>query len=406
LTILPARNFPQEEQDRPLFLFEAETLMNIGPLIRSPEELSPAPGVRDCLYGSEGAQLLEVRTGTSVVYVCPSRWQRIRLRWAFRHFHVLAPEVLSRHDQRLVERLAQSALVTPPRPVPRDAVFGVVEKVRTKSTQPVPRLVTTQSERIKPQALQSKPDAAILPRPALDAEQGERNDGFQQWGALGALAAACVVVILMRVYGVPLLTDTEQIRKPPMVSRPVAQRAVLTPPPAVRLPKVEPPKHRIAPPVPEPTLVARETALPPVASGPAVSGSNSALMETVPTVTATIEAVATPESAPVAEPVAPSASSQRLFVSELPQGDFVRPVASDPNLVGELDLRALIGADGSVKQVSVVSGDPKLAEAGMRAVRRWHYSQYQALRRDGEAETLIRMNFFGQDAVSVTSIAR
>jgi hypothetical protein len=71
-----------------------------------------------------------------------------------------------------------------------------------------------------------------------------------------------------------------------------------------------------------------------------------------------------------------------------------------------LHLRALIGADGSVKEVFAVSGDPKLAEAGMRAVRRWHYSQYQALGSAGDAETLIRMSFFGQDAVSITSIAR
>jgi hypothetical protein len=95
-----------------------------------------------------------------------------------------------------------------------------------------------------------------------------------------------------------------------------------------------------------------------------------------------------------------------LFVSGLPQGHLVEPVVSDPNLVGELHLKALIGADGAVKDVTVVSGNPKLAEAGMRAVRRWHYGQYQALGRQGEGEALIRMNFFGEDAVSITSDAR
>ena len=101
--------------------------------------------------------------------------------------------------------------------------------------------------------------------------------------------------------------------------------------------------------------------------------------------------------------VAPSGAAARLFVSELPQGHFAEPVVTDPKLVGELRLRALIGADGSVKEVTVVSGSPKLAEVGMRAVRRW---RYQALGHPGEAETLIRMSFFGEDGVSIASIAK
>jgi hypothetical protein len=102
----------------------------------------------------------------------------------------------------------------------------------------------------------------------------------------------------------------------------------------------------------------------------------------------------------------PFASDPRQFVSELPQGHFASPVAADPNEVGELHLKALIAADGSVKDVSVVSGDPKLAQAGIRAVRRWHYNPYEASATQAERETLINMKFFGQDAVSVTSVAR
>jgi hypothetical protein len=93
-------------------------------------------------------------------------------------------------------------------------------------------------------------------------------------------------------------------------------------------------------------------------------------------------------------------------MSELPQGPFVKPVVSDPALVGDLQLRALIGPDGSVRDVTVVSGKPKLAEAGVRAVRRWHYSQYQAMGRQAEAETLIKMSFFGPDAVSISSLPK
>jgi outer membrane biosynthesis protein TonB len=176
---------------------------------------------------------------------------------------------------------------------------------------------------------------------------------------------------------------------PPTVSAPMGQAAIEVSPPTVPLPGVEKPKHTVTPPkpAPEPTLVAPKSA--PVPSGSAGSiavNSAGTLSESAPT--------------------GPSGASERLFISELPQGDFVGPVVPDPNLVGEVHLRALVDADGSVKEVTVVSGNPKLAEAGMRAVRRWHYSQNQLPGHTGEGEALIRMRFFGPDAVSITSVAR
>jgi TonB family protein len=108
---------------------------------------------------------------------------------------------------------------------------------------------------------------------------------------------------------------------------------------------------------------------------------------------------------PAASPQVPSPASERLFVSELPQGHFAYPVVSRRDLVGELQLRALVGADGSVKDVIVLSGNPQLAEAGMRAVRQWRFSPYQSSGGPVEVETRIKMSFFGQDAVSIASVA-
>ena len=93
-----------------------------------------------------------------------------------------------------------------------------------------------------------------------------------------------------------------------------------------------------------------------------------------------------------------------MFVSELPQGHVVYPSISGRDLVGELQLKAMIGEDGSVKEVSVLSGSRKLAEAGMRAVRRWHYNPYQVLGTPVEVETRIKISFFGPDAVSIASV--
>ncbi len=405
--------------------------MDIGPLIRSSEELRSSQTVRDVPGGIEGAraQLLELRTESGALYVCPSRWQRIRLRWAFRHFHVLPPQVLSRRDQCLIEKLARSALVTPALPVAPDKVFGVVENVRWQSTPSTRQVVQLKTERLRPQALQAKARISDLPRPDLPhlglpdrkrlfavssgsipirptgapkhaaRERGARfvrDARFQQWGALGMLVAVCTVVILLRSYGVPLLPGTAPKWNPATPSAPVQRAAInvkprvlpsliAVSPPAVLLPAVEKSKPRLAPPAPEPALRAEESSPPVSDSAPPGTGSSS--------MAAPIESAA----------IAPSGAADRLFVSELPQGHFAEPVVTDPRLVGELRLRALIGADGLVKEVTVVSGSPKLAEVGMRAVRRW---RYQALGHPGEAETLIRMSFFGEDGVSIASIAK
>ena len=98
-----------------------------------------------------------------------------------------------------------------------------------------------------------------------------------------------------------------------------------------------------------------------------------------------------------------SGTPVRLHVSELPQRHVIYPVASNPNLVGSVDLRAVIGADGTVKGVTVLSGNPKLAEAGIRAVRQWRYSPHEVLGRPVEVETNIKISFLGEDAVSISS---
>jgi protein TonB len=154
------------------------------------------------------------------------------------------------------------------------------------------------------------------------------------------------------------------------------------------------PKRWIAPPPlePEPAPQAdptEEGVAQSIAAG-SVSGSTGAGLDTIP--------------APA--PAAPSAASARRFVAELPPGHFAHPVVAQSNPTGELQLKALIGADGSVKEVTVLSGRRELAEAGMRAVRQWRYSPYLVQGSPVEVETQIKMSFFGPDAVSIASVAK
>jgi hypothetical protein len=305
----------------------------------------------------------------------------LRLLWTFRHFHVLPQQILSRRDQHLIEKLSRSAVITPAGTVPRSAVLGVVEKPRVKPMAAAPHVVTMPTERKAPQTMPAAGFVPGLPTPgqhqrlfferpgakktapaAKSEKQRERGVPFRQWGAVGWLTAICLLVVVAKSFVASPPSKIAQVTKPVVPSAPVTQSAVRALPPVAPLPIVAKPKHRLAP-------------------APPPSVTTFALKET-------------------------SVAAARQFVSELPQGHFASPVAADPNEVGELHLKALIAADGSVKDVSVVSGDPKLAQAGIRAVRRWHYNPYEASATQAERETLINMKFFGQDAVSVTSVAR
>jgi periplasmic protein TonB len=68
-------------------------------------------------------------------------------------------------------------------------------------------------------------------------------------------------------------------------------------------------------------------------------------------------------------------------------------IARAIHLAGTVRLRAIIAADGSVRQVDVISGNPLLVQPAVAAVREW---RYRPTRLNGEAvevETLITVNF-------------
>jgi TonB family protein len=387
-------------------------LTNFGPLLQLSEEPQSVPAVSYRNINENGAELLELRTEAGTVYVRPSRWQRIRLQWAFRHFRVLPPQVLSRGDRRLIEKLSRSAVVKPTLPVAHSTVFGVVDQGRPKSPASANRVVTLRTARVTTQVFLAKSATPALPNPdsyvgVKQKEAKEAPGGLKDWGIV--LVAVSITVILASFSGIPLFSSAAEKESPQTASKPiepaashsrpsdlhpVATNPLRVSPATASLLNGEKPRRLVAPPPAEPTVAQQEAALP--ARGSAQSVNPSRLpIPALATVPDTIQPVPAASSAPV----------QRRFVSELPQGHFAHPVVSEPNLVGELQLKALIAADGSVKEVTVLSGNPMLAEAAMRAVRQWHYSPNQVPGSPAEVETQIKMNFFGQDAVSIASVA-
>lgn len=63
------------------------------------------------------------------------------------------------------------------------------------------------------------------------------------------------------------------------------------------------------------------------------------------------------------------------------------------HLTGTVRLRAVIAADGSVRQVDVISGNPLLVQPAVAAVREWRYRPTRLNGEPVEVETLITVNF-------------
>jgi len=98
---------------------------------------------------------------------------------------------------------------------------------------------------------------------------------------------------------------------------------------------------------------------------------------------------------PPPHPSAPVRKSASVMEAELIRR--VQPVypmaARVARISGTVELRAIIAADGSVKQLEILSGNMILAQAAVAAVREWRYRPTRLDGVDVEVETLITVNF-------------
>ena len=73
------------------------------------------------------------------------------------------------------------------------------------------------------------------------------------------------------------------------------------------------------------------------------------------------------------------------------------PVAArSMHIAGIVRLRAIIGKDGSVRDVEVLSGNPILAQAALASVRQWRYRPTELNHEIVEVQTEITVNFILQ----------
>ena len=93
---------------------------------------------------------------------------------------------------------------------------------------------------------------------------------------------------------------------------------------------------------------------------------------------------------------------ERLQLAERPVGRFAYPVAPNASQTGKVILKAVVGTDGNVREVEILSGDRALGDAAARAVRRWRYLPHERNGHAVEVETNVAISFIGDDAVSIT----
>jgi len=102
---------------------------------------------------------------------------------------------------------------------------------------------------------------------------------------------------------------------------------------------------------------------------------------------------------PTAVPKA--AAPQRVRVSQgVSQGLLIHkvqpqypPLARQARIQGTVVLQALIGKDGAIQNLHVVSGHPMLTGAALDAVKQWRYKPYYLNGEPVEVETTINVNF-------------
>ena len=67
--------------------------------------------------------------------------------------------------------------------------------------------------------------------------------------------------------------------------------------------------------------------------------------------------------------------------------------ARQQRIQGAVVLKALVGADGSVQELKVISGDPRLVQAATDAVRQWRFQPHRSKGQSTGFETQITINF-------------
>lgn len=221
-----------------------------------------------------------------------------------------------------------------------------------------------------------------------------------RWATIGSLVFE--LLLLLAAVGIPFFhTD-------PLPKRETVTKLYLEPPPAAggNAAKLQVPRHTstytptsIA--IPVPFHKAQEEPSAPVdTSSEVMAGVPGGVLGGVPggVLTAMLGdsrsmpvLAKTPELTPVKRVRVAARVAEANLIHDVPPQ--YPPEAGRERIEGTVVLMAMIGKDGSVKDVRVESGLPLLAEAAMDAVKQWRYKPYLLNGEPVEIDSRITINF-------------
>lgn len=340
--------------------------------------------------------LVALDTDHGMVYVPASGWDRLYLHWTFRNFHSLPQNVLNPRQQQLIGSLYRESANHSADELYEAVVVGTVEDFDPSSLSALP--ACTKARKLDPGSSGSKSAEA----PTLDNSQPfyvrfALNRKTLRVGA-GALVAV-IAILTWHQLGAQPISDSGL--KSPAAAAPLSNE----PSAVVKDPAITAPPSSLMATQPSPNPIAGTE---PITQTPA--GAIATTEVTAKTKTSGVSGKHEVNSrvASIHEPVTvppsvyeASAGPPPMRISGRPQ-KLVYPVCPGTHVRGKVSLQAVVGYDGAVSRVRVLTGDRVLAAAAVEAVRQWRYEPFSGAAQSLERETDITVSFISNQVVAVS----
>ncbi len=355
--------------------------------------------------------IVALETERGPVYVQPTGWQRLYLLWTFRHFNSLPLKTLNSRQRKLVEKLPRCG-ARQHIGLDRMRVIGTVEGARDVSF-----------------------DECLTAEPALDAEyfnqlavsvtqssspvntpHSSPKEISSSSSTSSSKASAIASVLIFAAF---LTMGWRHIHTATILSGLSENTAAVVPVPTnsanVQGGTSAPSTEAFQQPSVDAARPSESVVVPAIVPAPMPLRKNELALDSNPVIHSKVEdskidlpTQAAYRSNRVKNTLGLANIKESKNDGTLPRLQFsgppshlIYPNYPETDIRGKVTMRAVIGADGRVRGITILSGNKILSAAAKRAVRQW---RYEPIYKDGqaiEAETNIAMLFVA-DAISIS----
>jgi outer membrane biosynthesis protein TonB len=358
--------------------------------------------------------LVALDTDQGVIYAPASGWDKVCLLWTFRNFRSLPQTVLSPRQRRLISSLYRQASDYPSNEWHQAAIVGTVEGFRPSS--------------LPTRAASARARKLVAERSPIKSASVPGRQPFYARFAFTGMTLKIATALL--VIAIAVLAWHQLGAQPVADSRPT-QTAV-----AVRADVVLPNNEQstsanvaavsgnlqnttahmgIAVRAVQRSAAPAESAAKPssVSRKPDQSDASPHPQEanggraSSPVLTRPIGKDRRRPPSSITSPaslVEAMADQPRMQISGRPR-KLVYPVCPETSARGQVSLQAVVGYDGAVNRIRVLTGDRTLAAAAIEAVRQWRYEPFSGSVPPLERETNITISFISNEVVAVSFLA-